>query len=59
MNKDWMQIGIAVYVSAMLSYLVVSNGDEEIRAFFAGIFATKIVDFVYAIKKNGVTKPNA
>ena len=52
MNKDWMQIGIAVFVCGMLAYLVVMDGDKEMKMFFSGIFATKIVDFIYAIRGN-------
>ncbi len=52
-QKDWMQIGIAVFVSGMLAYLVIMDGDEEMKFFFSGIFATKIVDFIYkAATKN-------
>ncbi len=50
-----MQIGIAVFVCSMLAYLVIYDGDKEMKMFFSGIFATKIVDFIYAIK-NGVKK---
>jgi hypothetical protein len=47
MHKDWMQIGVAVYVAGMLGYLIVTKGDEKFIMLFSGIFATKIVDFAY------------
>lgn len=51
MRIDWMQIGIAIFVAGMLGYLVViDDADKEMRAFFCGIFATKIVAFAYKIK---------
>ena len=50
-NIDFMQIGVAVFVAGMLAYLIVTEGDKETKAFFAGIFATKIVDFVYKTVK--------
>jgi len=49
-NIDWMQIGVAVFVAGMLAYLIVTEGDIEMTMFFSGIFATKIVDFVYKAK---------
>lgn len=53
-HKDWMQIGIAVFVSGMLAYLVIMDGDKEMKMFFCGIFATKIVDFAFkAITRKG------
>jgi hypothetical protein len=50
MKRDWMQIGIAVFVAGMLAYLVIVDGDKEMKMFFCGIFATKIVDFAFKIK---------
>ena len=55
-HKDWMQIGIATFVAGMLAYLVVTDGDKEMKMFFGGIFATKIVDFAFKAitkKKDG------
>jgi len=52
---DFMQIGIAVFVSGIITYLIVTHTGLEdgqikpdmVYAFFTGIFATKIVDFIY------------
>ncbi len=54
-HKDWIQIGIALYVASIIAYLVVfKTGIEEglikpdiVYTFFTGVFATKIVDFAY------------
>ena len=63
MNRDWMQIGIAVYVAGMIAYLVVAHTGiddgqikpEIIYTAFLSIFATKIVDFIYNhVKKKDV-----
>lgn len=56
-HKDWMQIGIAVFVAGMLAYLVVMDGDKEMKMFFCGIFATKIVDFAFKAIVNKKTTP--
>lgn len=50
MSKDWMQIGVFIFVAGMLGFLVVTDGDKEAQAFFGGIFATKVVDFAFKIK---------
>lgn len=50
MTKDWMQIGVFFFVGGMLGYLVVVDGDEKMKMFFCGIFATKVVDFAFKIK---------
>ncbi len=53
--KDWIQIGIAVYVAGMIAFLIVTHtGQAEgqikpeiVYTAFISIFATKIVDFAY------------
>lgn len=59
-TKDYMKIGIAVWIAGIITYLVVVHTgikDGLIRpdlvyTAFLSIFATKIVDFVYdTIKK--------
>ena len=60
MDKDWMKVGIAVYVGGMIGYLVVIHtGIQEgqikpeiVYTAFLSIFATKIVDFIYKAIKN-------
>ncbi len=56
MTRDWMQIGVAVYVAGMLGWLIVMNGDEKYVMLFSGIFATKIVDFAYNTWKKETAK---
>ena len=59
MSKDWMQIGIAVFIGGMMAYLVVQHsgtGEGQIEpkiiwTALLSIFATKIVDFAYTLKK--------
>lgn len=50
LTKDYMQIGVFLFVAGMLGFLVVTDGDKEAKAFFGGIFATKVVDFAFKIK---------
>jgi len=55
MQKDYLQIGIAVYMAGIIGYLVVAHTGIEagqikpdlIYTFFTGVFAAKIVDFAY------------
>jgi hypothetical protein len=54
-QKDWLQIGIAIYIASIIAYLVVEHTGIEagqikpeiVYTFFTGVFATKIVDFAY------------
>ncbi len=66
MGKDWMKIGVAVYVAGIIAYLIVKHTgmDEgqikpaDVYIFFSGVFATKIVDFAFSSmeRKKGVKK---
>jgi heme/copper-type cytochrome/quinol oxidase subunit 2 len=66
MTKDWMQVGIFMFVAGMIAYLVVMHtgqGEGQVKAdivwtAFISIFATKIIDFAFKIKsvKNGKDK---
>ena len=55
-----MMWGIAIYICGIVAYLVVNHTGTEagqikpelIYTFFTGVFATKVVDFVY----NGTKK---
>ncbi len=61
MTKDWMKIGICVYIAGKIAYLIVQHTGIDkgqiqhdlIYTFFTGVFATKIVDFAYSVVKNG------
>lgn len=63
-HKDWMQIGVAIFVAGMIAYLVVAHTGikdgqikpEIVYTAFVSIFATKIVDFAFKAitkKKDG------
>ncbi len=51
-TRDWMQIGLCVFVSGMLGFLVITEGDKEMIMFFAGLFGAKIIDFAFKIKSS-------
>lgn len=65
-HKDWIQIGIAVYVAGIIAYLVVTHTGlkdgqikpEIVYTAFLSIFATKIVDFAYKAITKKPKKPN-
>lgn len=54
--KDFMKLGIATFICGILAYLLVAHTGNEpgqiepkiAWAFFSGVFATKIVDFVFS-----------
>jgi hypothetical protein len=64
-HKDWIQIGIAVYVAGIIAYLVVAHTGlkagqikpEIVYTAFLSIFATKIVDFAYKAITKRPDKP--
>jgi hypothetical protein len=49
-TRDYMQIGVFIFVAGLLTFLVVTDGDKESKALLFGIFATKIVDFAFKVK---------
>ncbi len=51
-TRDWMQIGLCIFISGMLGFLVINNGDKEMTMFFAGLFGAKIIDFAFKIKSS-------
>ncbi len=60
LTKDYMQIGIFVFVAGIIAYLVVMHTGlkpgqvkaDIVWTAFLSIFATKVVDFVFKIKSS-------